>query len=151
MQYCTKRNECESKIIYSQDERSSTFSHCHTLNCHSLFGYHIDFGFKCRFIIPLYVYEREKTPTHIHRCKREEKQSFNTSVFSLYGIVLLSSFVDYFVDFSTFVACLFSHVYMYIVFLFICGRFTVLGFLSFFILLLYSTFLNKCLNKISNM
>lgn len=74
------------------------------------------------------VWAWKNAHTHIHICKREEKKSFNTSVFSLYGIVLLSSFVDYFVDFSTFVACVFSHVYMYIVFLFFCGRFTVLGF-----------------------
>lgn len=34
-QYCTRHNECESKPLCSQNERSSTFSHCHTLNVHS--------------------------------------------------------------------------------------------------------------------
>lgn len=83
MQYCTKRNECESKIVYSQDERSSTFSHCHTLNFHSLFSFHVDFGFKCRFIIPLYVYERGKMPTHTYTDVRGKKRRALTPVFSL--------------------------------------------------------------------
>lgn len=43
--------------------------------------------------------------THTQRCKEGRKVGnicFNTNVFSLYCIVFFVSFVDYFVDLSTF-------------------------------------------------
>lgn len=153
-QYCTKHNECESEPICSQNERSSTFSHCHTLNFHSFLKSqsHFILILNVDLLYPIVHVWVWKMPIH---SKREEKweRSALTPVFSL-CIVFFSVICWLFGWFFYPVVCVFSYVYVYIIFSIFssfCGRFTVFWLLVFFILSLYSNFLNKCSNKISDM
>ncbi len=130
-QYCTKHNECESEPICSQNERSSTFSHCHTLNFHSFLKSqsHFILILNVDLLYPIVRVCVWKMPI---RSKREEKweRSALTPMFSLCIVFFCVICWWLFGWFFYPVVCVFSYVYVYIIFLYIfissfCGRFTV--------------------------
>lgn len=143
MQYCTKRNECESETFALRTKEVALFPHCHTLNFYFYLSSHnhIFFCFKCWFSIPHCTCMSVKN-AHTQRCKREEKweRSALTPLFSLCTVFVVICWFIYFVG------CVISYVYVYYFLLFLWVVYCTM-LLGYFILLLYSTFLNKCPSK----
>lgn len=149
-QYCTKHNECESEPICSQNERSSTFSHCHTLNFHSFLKSQSLLILNVDLLYPIVRVWVWKMPI---RSKREEKweRSALTPMFSLCIVFFCVIFLIIWLIFLPCSLCFQLCVCVHNFFFLFVGVLLYFWLLVFFILSLYSNFLNKCPNKISDM